>query len=228
MDGSRESTAATRDYGVRNCGAPHVNKNDNRVARIRIGEDDNLVLFFLAKMPDGLVHNSIQVVRLLAHVRYGEPVSRAAVGGVEVSRRHNAPFVQALKDFITADSLCALRCWESDSAKHTKCLHVVPTKIDWQEILECEVLEAMETLTLLYKSVFEQRPLINATKVERETRSSRPGVWDWEVLLQKIYENLDDQDLRSLGDYVVELTTGCNEGGKAALSPERRRRGMAR
>ena len=104
----------------------------------------------------------------------------------------------------------------------------MPTKIDWQEIPESEVLEAMETLTLLYKSVSEQRPLINATKVERETRSARPGVWDWEVLLQKIYENLDDQDLRSLGDYVVELTTGCHEGGKAALLPERRRRGMAR
>ena len=41
-------------------------------------------------------------------MRYGEPVSRAAVGGVEVSRRHNAPFVQALKDFITADSECTL------------------------------------------------------------------------------------------------------------------------
>ena len=119
------------------------------MARVRIGEDGNLVLFFLAKMPHGLVHNSIQVVRLEAHVSYGKPGSSAAVGGVEVSRRHNALFVQALKDFITADSECTLRCWESDSAKHTKCLHVVPTKIDWQEIPECEVLEAMEALTLL-------------------------------------------------------------------------------
>ena len=139
---SRESTAATRDYGVRNCRAPYVNKNDNRVARVRIGED-------LAKMLDRAVHNSMQVVRLEAHVRCGKPVSRAAVGGVEVSRRHNAPFVQALKDFITADSLCTLPCWESDSAKHTKCLRAVPTKTDWPEISECEVLEAMEALTLL-------------------------------------------------------------------------------
>ena len=110
--------------GVRNCRAPCVNKNDNRVARVRIGEDDNLVIFFLAKMLDRAVHNSMQVVRLEAHVRCGKPGSRAAVCGVEVSKRHNALFVQALKDFITADSECTLPCWESDSAKHTKCLHV--------------------------------------------------------------------------------------------------------
>ena len=128
-----------------------------------------------------------------------------------------APFVQALKDFITADSECTLPCWESDSAKHTKCLHVVPTKIDWQEIPECEVLEAMEKLTLLYKSVYEQRPLINATKLERATRSARLGVWDWEVLKQKIYENLYDQDLRGLGDYVVELTTDTTKASRQLL-----------
>ena len=43
--------------------------------------------------------------------------------------------------------------------------------------------------------------------------------------MQKISENLYDQDLRSLGDYVVELTTGYNKGVKAALAPERRMSG---
>ena len=83
-----ESTVATRDYNVRNCGAPYVNKNDH------------LVLFFLAKMPDGAVHNSIQVVRLETHVRYDKSGSRTTVGDVEVSRRYNVSFVQASKEFI--------------------------------------------------------------------------------------------------------------------------------